>query len=88
MVLNHREGQRWRTSLCVELQCILGDGSSESRTETVILPPFLEKPFQVHLFVDDEAKPGQSAILELRVEPLAANAPSQSLTLSAVVAEN
>lgn len=88
IVLTHQDGERWRTSLCVELQCILGDGSEESRTETVTLPPFLEKPFQVHLFVDDEAEAGQTTVLELLVDPMAANVGPQQLTLSAVVAED
>lgn len=86
MVLEHQNGQRWRTSLCVELQCILGDGSEESRTETVMLSPFVEQPFQVHVFVDAEAEVGQAAEMELRVEPQVVGVEPKVLTLSAMVA--
>ena len=45
-VLEHSDGQRWRTSLCVDKQCLLGDGSEPSVTEPFILPPYLEQAFR------------------------------------------
>lgn len=86
VVLEHADGQRWRTSLCVEKQCLLGDGSEPSVTDPVILPPYLEQQFQAHLFVDADAQPGQQSALTLRVEPQAAQARPHSLTLRAQVA--
>ncbi len=29
--LEHADGQRWRTSLCVDKQCLLGDGNAGNR---------------------------------------------------------
>ena len=85
VVLEHADGQRWRTSLCVEKQCLLGDGSEPSITDPVILPPYLEQPFQAHVFVDAAARPGQSTALTLRVEPLTEAAKPQSVILAAQV---
>lgn len=85
VVLEHTDGQRWRTSLCVEKQCLLGDGSEPSVTDPVILPPYLEQPFQAHLFVDETAQRGQQASLILRVDPLTEDARPQSVSLSAQV---
>lgn len=82
-VLEHSDGQRWRTSLCVEKQCLLGDGTDPSVTDPVTLPPYLEQPFQAHLFVDKAAQPGHQSTLTLRVEPQAPGIAAQSLTLSA-----
>lgn len=85
-VLEHTDGQRWRTSLCVDRQCLLGDGTEPSVTDPVMLPPYLEQPFQAHLFVPQAALPGHRSALTLRVEPLAPDIASQSLTLSARLA--
>ncbi|HSN76830.1 MAG TPA: hypothetical protein VL334_17285 [Anaerolineae bacterium] len=85
VVLEHADGQRWRTSLCVEKQCLLGDGSEPSVTDPVILPPYLEQPFQAHVFVDAAARPGQSTALTLRVEPLIEAAKPQSVIFAAQV---
>jgi hypothetical protein len=85
VALEHKGGERWRTSLCVEKQCLLGDGSEPSITDPVILPPYLEQPFQAHVFVDAAARPGQSTALTLRVEPLTEAAKSQSVILAAQV---
>jgi len=87
-VLEHREGQRWRTSLCVDKQCLLGDGSEPSVTDPVTLPPFLEQPFQAHLFVDKAALPGHQSSLTLRVEPQVPGIAPQSLTLSGQLASD
>ena len=86
MVLEHREGVRWHTSLCVESQCLLGDGTEASVTDPVTLPPFLELPFQAHLFVNEEAESGETAMLNLRIEPQVDGLEARSVTLSAVVA--
>jgi hypothetical protein len=85
VALEHKGGERWRTSLCVEKQCLLGDGSEPSITDPVILPPYLEQPFQAHVFVDAAARPGQSTALTLRVEPLTEAAKPQSVILAAQV---
>jgi hypothetical protein len=85
VVLEHADGQRWRTSLCVENQCLLGDGSQPSVTDPVTLPPYLEQPFQAHVFVDAAAKAGQRTTLILRVEPLTETRTPQSVTLNAQV---
>jgi hypothetical protein len=85
IALEHADGQRWRTSLCVDKQCLLGDGSEPSITDPVILPPYLEQPFQAHVFVDATARPGQSTALTLRVEPLTEAAKPQSVILAAQV---
>ena len=85
-VLEHSDGQRWRTSLCVDKLCLLGDGSEPSITQPIVLPPFLEQPFQTHLFVDQAAQPGHQLTLTLRVEPQGQGVEAKSLTLSAVVA--
>ena len=87
-VLEHSDGQRWRTSLCVDKQCLLGDGSEPSVTQPFVLPPYLEQPFQTHLFVDQAAQPGHQSTLTLRVEPQVQGVGAKSLTLSAVVAED
>lgn len=86
VILEHAGGQRWRTSLCVEKQCLLGDGSEPSVTDPVILPPYLEQPFQAHLFVDQAARPGEQAELTLRVEPAPNSVSVKSLMLRAEVA--
>lgn len=86
-VLEHSDGERWRTSLCVEKQCLLGDGSEPSITDPVTLSPYLEQPFQAHLFVDKVAQPGHQSTLTLRVEPLGEAALSRSVTLSAQVSQ-
>jgi hypothetical protein len=86
-VLEHADGQRWRTSLCVENQCLLGDGSEPSVTDPVTLPPYLEQAFEAHLFVDAAARSGQQTALTLRVEPLVETALPSSVTLSAQVSE-
>jgi hypothetical protein len=82
-VLEHSEGQRWRTSLCVEKQCLLGNGTEPSVTDPVTLPSYFEQPFQAHVFVDKAALPGHHSTLTLRVEPQAPGIAAQSLTLSA-----
>lgn len=79
-------GQRWRTSLCVDKQCVLGNGSEASVSDPVMLSPYVEQPFQVHLFVDSDAQPGQRSELTLRVKPQAGNALSPSATVRAQVA--
>lgn len=84
-VLEHSDGQRWRTSLCVKEQCLLGDGTEPSVTDPITLPPYLEQPFQAHLFVDKAAQPGHQSTLTLRVEPLVEAALPGSVTLSARV---
>jgi len=86
-VLEHSDGQRWRTSLCVDKQCLLGDGSEPSVTQPFVLPPYLEQPFQTHLFVDPAAQPGHESTLTLRVEPQVQGVGAKSLTLSAKVAQ-
>ena len=87
-VLEHSDGQRWRTSLCVDKQCLLGDGSEPSVTEPFVLPPYLEQPFQAHLFVDKAALPGHQSSLTLRVEPQLPGIAPQSLTLSGQLASD
>ncbi|MEZ4767564.1 MAG: hypothetical protein R2844_03960 [Caldilineales bacterium] len=84
-VLEHADGQRWRTSLCVAEQCILGDGSDTSVTDPVVLSSLLEQPFQAHVFVDADAKTGQSTTLTLRVEPQVAGIAPQQVLISAEV---
>ena len=85
IALEHAAGQRWRTSLCVEKQCLLGDGSEPSVTDPVVLPPYLEQAFEAHLFVDAAARSGQQTALTLRVEPLTEAAKPQSIILAALV---
>ena len=85
IALEHAGGQRWRTSLCVDKQCLLGDGSEPSVTDPVILPPYLEQAFKAHVFVDAAAQPGQQTALTLRVEPLVEAALAKSVTLAAQV---
>lgn len=85
-VLEHADGQRWRTSLCVAEQCILGDGTDTSVTDPVLLPSLLEQPFQAHVFVDADARAGQSTTLELRVEPQVAGMAPQQVFITAEVA--
>ncbi|MEA3337781.1 MAG: hypothetical protein U9R25_17960 [Chloroflexota bacterium] len=85
MVLEHEQGVRWPTSLCVDKQCLLGDGSEASTTDPVVIPPYLELPFQAHIFVGSEAKSGQRETLSLRIEPQRDGVEARSLTLSAVV---
>lgn len=85
-VLENAGGQRWRTSLCVAEQCILGDGSDTSVTDPVVLRSLLEQPFQAHVFVDAEARAGQSTTLELRVEPQVAGMAPQRILINAEVA--
>jgi hypothetical protein len=87
MVLEHTAGQRWRTSLCVDKQCLLGDGSEPSVTDPVILPPYLEQAFKAHVFVDATARPGQQTALTLRVEPQTGNGMPHSVALRARVIE-
>lgn len=87
-VLEHSDGQRWRTSLCVDKQCLLGDGSEPSVTAPITLPPFLEQPFQAHLFVDKAALPGHQSSLTLRVEPQVPGIAAQTLTLSGQLASD
>jgi hypothetical protein len=86
-VLEHTSGRRWRTSLCVDKQCLLGDGTEPSVTDPVTLPPYFEQPFQAHLFVDKAAQPGHQSTLTLRVEPLVEAALARSVTLSAQVSQ-
>ena len=85
-VLEHSDGQRWRTSLCVDKLCLLGDGSEPTVTDPITLPPYLEQPFQAHLFVDKAAQPGHQSSLTLRVEPQIPGIAPQSLTLSGQLA--
>jgi hypothetical protein len=85
VVLEHAEGERWRTSLCVQKQCILGNGTEPSVTEVVVLPPYFEQPFQAHLFVDESAGRGQRGALNVRVEPQTAGVVPRSVILSAEV---
>ena len=87
VALEHADGQRWRTSLCVENQCLLGDGSEPSVTDPVTLPPYLEQPFQAHLFVDAAARPGQQTALTLSVEPQTGDGMPHSVALRARVIE-
>jgi hypothetical protein len=87
IALEHVGGQRWRTSLCVDKQCLLGDGSEPSVTDPVVLPPYLEQAFEAHLFVDAAARSGQQTALTLRVEPLVEAAMPRSVTLSAQVSQ-
>jgi hypothetical protein len=87
IALEHADGQRWHTSLCVEKQCLLGDGSEPSVTDPVVLPPYLEQAFKAQLFVDAAARPGQQTALTLRVEPLVEAAMPRSVTLSAQVSQ-
>ncbi len=46
-VLEHSDGQRWRTSLCVDKQCLLGDGSEPSVTEPSSCRPFWSSRFRL-----------------------------------------
>lgn len=85
VVLEHAEGERWRTSLCVQKQCILGDGTEPSVAEVVVLAPYFEQPFQAHLFVDKDASRGQRGALSVRVEPQTAGVAPRSVILSAEV---
>jgi hypothetical protein len=87
VALEHKGGERWRTSLCVEKQCLLGDGTEPSVTDPVVLPPYLEQAFQAHVFVDAAARSGQQTALTLRVEPLVEAAMPRSVTLSAQVSQ-
>jgi hypothetical protein len=87
IALERADGQRWRTSLCVDKQCLLGDGSEPSVTDPVILPPYLEQAFKAHVFVDAAARSGQQTALTLRVEPLVEAAMPRSVTLSAQVSQ-
>lgn len=87
IALEHADGQRWRTSLCVDKQCLLGDGSEPSVTDPVILPPYLEQAFKAHVFVDAAARSGQQTVLTLRVEPLDETAVSRSVTVTAQVSQ-
>jgi hypothetical protein len=87
IALEHAGGQRWRTSLCVEKQCLLGDGSEPSVTDPVFLPPYLELGFKAHVFVDAAARSGQQTALTLRVEPLVETAVPRNVTLSAQVGQ-
>lgn len=86
VVLEHQEGSRWRTSLCVENQCLLGDGTEASITDPVRLAPYLELPFQAHIFVDDKAQVGENTTLVVRVEPQVDGIEPRNLTISAEVA--
>jgi hypothetical protein len=87
VVLEHAGGQRWRTSLCVDKQCLLGDGSEPSVTDPVVLPPYLEQAFKAHVFVDAAARSGQKTALTLSVEPLVEAAMPTSVTLTAQVSQ-
>ncbi|MFZ2488413.1 MAG: hypothetical protein WAZ19_09845 [Anaerolineae bacterium] len=87
VVLEHGAGERWRTSLCVNQQCLLGDGTKPSVSDPVILPPYLEQPFQAHLFVDAAAEAGDVTALVLRVESEASTVQAESITLRAQVVE-
>lgn len=87
VALEHVDGQRWRTSLCVDKQCLLGDGSEPSVTDPVTLPPYLEQAFKAQVFVDAAARAGQQAALTLSVEPLADAAMPRSVTLTARVGQ-
>lgn len=86
VVLEHADGQRWRTSLCVDKQCLLGDGTEPSVSEPVALPPYVEQAFKVQLFVDPAARVGQRTALTARVEPQGNAASPRSVTLRAQVA--
>ena len=66
--LAHSGGKRWRTSLCVGQQCLLGDGSKPTVADPLTLPPYLEQPFQAHVFVDDAARAGDKILLTLQVD--------------------
>ena len=87
IALEHADGQRWRTSLCVDKQCLLGDGSEPSITDPLILPPYLEQAFKAHVFVDAAARSGQQTVLTLSVEPLVEAAIPRSVTLLAQVSQ-
>ncbi len=87
IALEHAGGQRWRTSLCVDKQCLLGDGSEPSVTDPVVLPPYLEQAFEAHVFVDATARSGQQTALTLRVEPRMGDGLSRSVILRARVVE-
>jgi hypothetical protein len=71
--------------LCVQKQCILGNGLEPSVTEAVVLPPYFEQAFQAHVFVDKDASRGHREALTVRVEPQTAGVAPRSLTLSAEV---
>ncbi|MDW8319508.1 MAG: hypothetical protein RMN53_16890 [Anaerolineae bacterium] len=86
VVLEHASGQRWRTSLCVEKQCLLGDGTEPSVSEPVALPPYVERAFKVQLFVDPAARAGQRTALAVRVEPQGDGLSPRGVTLRAQVA--
>lgn len=86
VVLEHADGQRWRTSLCVDKQCLLGDGTEPSVSEPVALSPYVEQVFKVQLFVDPAARAGQRTALTARVEPQGNAASPRSVTLRAQVA--
>ncbi len=85
IALAHASGARWRTSLCVDKQCLLGDGSEPSVSDPIILPPYLEQPFQAHLFVDAAAEAGDATELVLRIEPQAQGEAAASVGLQAEV---
>lgn len=85
VVLEHADGQRWKTSLCIDKQCLLGNGTEPTISDVFVLPPFLEQPFLAHVFVDETAQPGHRETLTLRVEPRAQGSTPQSVTLSAQV---
>ncbi|MFZ2359562.1 MAG: hypothetical protein WA040_09455 [Anaerolineae bacterium] len=87
IALEHAGGQRWRTSLCVDKQCLLGDGSEPSVTDPVILPPYLEQAFKAHVFVDAAARSGQQTVLTLSVEPQTGDGMPHSVALRARVIE-
>jgi hypothetical protein len=87
IALERAAGERWRTSLCVDKQCLLGDGSEPSVTDPVVLPPYLEQAFKAHVFVDQAARSGQETALTLRVEPLTGATMPRSVTLSAQVSQ-
>ena len=87
-VLEHSDGQRWRTSLCVDKQCLLGDGSEPSVTQSVCPAAlFGAAVSRLHVFVDETARAGQQTALTLRVEPLVEAAMPRSVTLSAQVSQ-
>lgn len=87
IALEHAGGQRWRTSLCVDKQCLLGDGSEPSVTDPVTLPPYLEQAFKAHVFVDAAARSGQQTVLTLSVEPQTGDGMHHSVALRARVIE-
>ena len=87
-VLEHSDGQRWRTSLCVDKQCLLGDGSEPSVTRTVCLAAL----FGAAVSGSPVRRQSRSARPSVQFDPARGAAGSrhraQSLTLSGQLASD